>query len=113
MNENEYAKMQDKSRALNSAKPSRKRFSISSRVIPGLVITLDSLVIVAAALISYSATVNFAEFSYYAAAIAFVWLVSVMLINFSGLYEFDVITRPIAFIDKILIVFVTTFSFLL
>ena len=36
-----------------------------------------------------------------------------MLMNFAGLYEFDAITRPIAFIDKIMIVFVTTFSFLL
>ena len=34
-----------------------------------------------------------------------------MLMNFAGLYEFDAITRPFAFVDKIVIVFATTFCF--
>jgi Undecaprenyl-phosphate glucose phosphotransferase len=76
-------------------------------------ITLDSLVILSSALILYIAIVHFGELSYYAAAVAFVWLVSIMLMNFAGLYEFDPITRPFAFAGKIVIVFATTFSFLL
>jgi putative colanic acid biosysnthesis UDP-glucose lipid carrier transferase len=91
----------------------KKRFSISSRVIPGLMIALDTCVILSSALILYAALVAFGDFSYYAAATAFVWLVAIMLMNFAGLYKFDAITRPFAFGDKILIVFVTTFCFLL
>ena len=96
-----------------SAQLAKKRFSISSRVIPGLIIALDSSVVLSSALILYDALVPSAEFSYYAAATAFVWLVAIMLMNFAGLYKFDAITRPFAFVDKILLVFVTTFCFLL
>ena len=91
----------------------KKRFSISSQVLRGLMMTIDSLVILSSGLLLYNLIIEFAVTSYYAAAVAFVWLVSIMLMNFAGLYEFDAVTRPIAFIDKIIIVFVTTFSFLL
>jgi Undecaprenyl-phosphate glucose phosphotransferase len=76
-------------------------------------ITLDSLVILSSALISYIAIVSFGEPDYYVAAVAFVWLVAIMLMNLAGLYDFDPIIRPFAFVDKIIIVFATTFSFLL
>ena len=76
-------------------------------------IAVDSLVILSAGLISFNVIVYFGEPSYYAAAIAFVWLVSILLMNLAGLYEFDPVTRPLASIDKIAIVFATTFSFLL
>src|SRR5215831_19893419 len=76
-------------------------------------IALDSLVILSIGLVSYNSILNFGEPSYYAAAVAFVWLISIMLMNFAGLYEFDAVTRPFAFVDKIIIVFATTFSFLL
>ena len=96
-----------------SAQLARKRFSISSRVIPGLMAAVDSLAILSTALISYLAIVQFGEPSYYAAAIAFVWLVGIMLMNFAGLYEFDAIMRPLAYSDRIVIAFATTFFFLL
>src|SRR5262249_55051899 len=102
-----------RSAASKGAELAKKRFSISSRVIPGLIIALDSLVVLSTALISYLAIINLAEPSYYAAAVAFVWLVSVMLMSFAGLYEFDAVTHPLKVADKIVIVFVTTFSFLL
>ena len=107
-------KMQEDSRARSpSVQLAKKRFSISSRVIPGLVIALDSFVILSSALILYDTLVRFGEFSYYAAATAFVWLVAITLMNFAGLYKFDAIIRPFAFVDKIVIVFATTFCFLL
>ena len=90
-----------------------KRFSISSQVIRGLMIAVDSLVILSTGLICFGAVVYFGEPSYYAAAIAFVWLVSILLMNLAGLYEFDPVTRPLVFIDRIAMVFATTFSFLL
>jgi Undecaprenyl-phosphate glucose phosphotransferase len=102
-----------RSAASKDAELAKKRFSISSRVIPGLIIALDSLVVLSSALISYVGIIYFAEPSYYVAAVAFVWLVSIMLMSFAGLYEFDAVTRPFKVADKIVIVFVTTFSFLL
>ena len=110
MNIQKKVRSNSRSRTSGSAE---KRFSISSRVIRGLMIAVDSLVILSAGLISFNVIVYFGEPSYYAAAIAFVWLVSILLMNLAGLYEFDPVTRPLAFIDKIAIVFATTFSFLL
>src|SRR5262245_31475985 len=79
----------------------KRRFSISSQVIPGLITGLDSLVILSSALITYLLVVaDYVEDpSYYAAAGAFVWLASIMLMNFAGLYQFEPITRPLAFAD--------------
>jgi FlaA1/EpsC-like NDP-sugar epimerase len=93
----------------------KKRFSISSHVIPGLMTGLDSFVILSCALISYwLVSFDYVEVpSYYAAAIAFVWLVTIMLLNFAGLYQFEPIMRPLGFADKILLAFATTFLFLL
>ena len=76
-------------------------------------VTLDSLVILSAGLISYVATISFGDPEYYTSAIAFVWITTILLMNFAGLYEFEAITRPLAFSDKIIIAFVTTFAFLL
>src|SRR3974390_1434836 len=104
---------QDSSVGSASARATKKRFSISSHVIRGIIIAFDSLTILLSALISYNAIIYFGEPSYYAAATAFVWLVTIMLMNFAGLYEFEATTRPFVFIDKIFIVFATTFSFLL
>src|SRR5437763_4512686 len=93
----------------------RRKFSISSHVIPGLMVALDSFVILSVALITYLAIVadRAEDPSYYAAAIGFVWLVTVMLMNFAGLYQFEPMMRPLRFADKIGIAFATTFLFLL
>jgi Undecaprenyl-phosphate glucose phosphotransferase len=75
---------------------------------------LDSFVILSSALISYLIIVanHVEDPSYYAAAVGFVWLATIMLMNFGGLYQFEPIMRPLAFADKILIAFATTFLFL-
>jgi hypothetical protein len=102
------------SQASQPLQSSRKRFLISSTVVPGLLIALDSVVILSAALISYLVVVGyFGDTSYYAVAIAFVWLVTILLMRFAGLYEFEPIMRPLVFSDKIMIAFATTFLFLL
>jgi Undecaprenyl-phosphate glucose phosphotransferase len=103
------------SRAHIAREVSKIRFSISSQVIPGLMKGFDTLVILSSGLISYSLIV--ADYvqdpGYYAAAVAFVWLATIMLMNFAGLYQFEPIMRPLAFVDKIVIAFATTFLFLL
>jgi Undecaprenyl-phosphate glucose phosphotransferase len=93
----------------------KRTFSISSNVIPGLMAALDSFVILSVALITYLVIVadRAEDPSYYAAAIGFVWLASMMLMNFAGLYQFEPVMRPLSFADKIVIAFATTFLFLL
>jgi putative colanic acid biosysnthesis UDP-glucose lipid carrier transferase len=96
-----------------TASSRRRQFSISSRVIPGLIATGDSIVILASALILSAFIVYPADANNYAAATAFVWLAAILLMNFAGLYAFDAVTHPIAYADKIILVFLTTFLFLL
>ena len=50
---------------------------------------------------------------YYAVATIFVWLITIMLMNFAGLYLFDPLQKPLIFADKIIGSFVVTFLFLL
>lgn len=82
---------------------------------PGLVALLDSVAMLFSAIVLYIGfvgdTIEGGEV--YVAATAFIWLVSLLLMNFAGLYQFDAILRPSAFADKIILVFVTTFLFLL
>ena len=65
--------------------------------------------------ITYTAIIGDAgeNFGVYVVAAAFTWLVNLLLLNFAGLYEFEAILRPAAFADKVVLVFVTTFLFLL
>jgi Undecaprenyl-phosphate glucose phosphotransferase len=102
-----------RSAALNALP--RRTFSISSHVIPGLIASLDTIVILASAIIAYAVVVGdfIEDASYYAAAICFVWLATLMLMNFAGLYLFEPIMRPLAIADKVIIAFGTTFLFLL
>ena len=48
----------------------------------------------------------------YVVVISFIWLSTVMLFQFTGLYHFEAIIRPWAVIDKLLIAFSTAFLFL-
>jgi Undecaprenyl-phosphate glucose phosphotransferase len=94
--------------------PSR-RLSFSSQVLQELIVGIDTIVILSTALVTYFACVGdeAADPAYYGAAICFVWLVSISLLNLAGLYQLDPIMRPLAFADKFLIAFATTVLFLL
>jgi Undecaprenyl-phosphate glucose phosphotransferase len=108
------ADMGNPSRSAAATSAPQRTFSISSQVVPGLMVALDSLVILSVALITYSAIIgDFGDTDYYGAAIGFVWLASILLMNFAGLYQFESIMRPLAVADKIAIAFATTFLFLL
>jgi Undecaprenyl-phosphate glucose phosphotransferase len=98
----------------------RGKLPISSHVMPGLVALSDSVAILASAGVVYAAVVGPLEpgdalegGEIYIAATAFIWLINLLLLNFAGLYQFEAILRPLAFADKIVLVFVTTFLFLL
>lgn len=92
-----------------------RRLSFSSQVLREFLIVLDSITILSVALVTYYVVVGNQtdERAYYGAAIAFVWLVSVSLMNFASLYQLEPVMRPLAFVDKFVIAFATTFLFLL
>jgi Undecaprenyl-phosphate glucose phosphotransferase len=93
----------------------RKLAPLSSQVIPSLFVVLDSVAILASALVTFVSIVGYAGDStpYYIVAVCFVWLTSLLLMNFAGLYQFEPFMRPLAYADKIIIAFITTFLFLL
>src|SRR5262245_23412566 len=98
------AEIGNPSRSPSATRVPQRTFSISSHVVPGLMVALDSSVILSVALITYSAIVgDFGDADYYSAAICFVWLASILLMNFAGLYQFESIMRPLAVADKITI----------
>ena len=91
------------------------QFPISSQVLPGLVVILDSIAILSIAIVSYVLIIGGVteNTDLYFAAATFVWLVTLLLMNFAGLHQFDAILRPLAILDKIILSFATTFLFLL
>ena len=98
-----------------SSVAARGKFAISSQVMPGVVVILDTVAILTCALILHMILVGrpLEDSELDIAAIAFTWLTTILLMNFAGLYQFDAILRPIAFSDKIILSFATTFLFLL
>src|SRR4051812_44549253 len=90
-------------------------FSISSQVLPGLMAVLDTVAIWSVALISFAALVeNYLDGAeQYITAVCFVWLVAMMLMHFAGLYQLEPIMRPLGFVDKLVVAFMTTVLFLL
>jgi Undecaprenyl-phosphate glucose phosphotransferase len=90
-------------------------FSISSQVLPGLMAALDTLAIWSVAIVSFAVLVGGYpdESEQYITAICFVWLVAMMLMHFAGLYQLEPVMRPLGFVDKFLVSFLTTVLFLL
>jgi Undecaprenyl-phosphate glucose phosphotransferase len=90
-------------------------FSISSQVLPGLIATLDTFAILTVALVSSLILVGGIpdDTDHYVTAVCFVWLTALMLMHFAGLYQLEPIMRPLAFVDKFVITFLTTVLFLL
>ena len=94
---------------------STRRLPVSSQVVPSLFVVLDSLIILSSAAVLHALIVGDqpSTVGYYVVAAIFVWLTTIMLMGFAGLYQFEPIMRPLIFTDKIVISFVTTFLFLL
>jgi putative colanic acid biosynthesis UDP-glucose lipid carrier transferase len=91
------------------------KLSFSSRVLPELLVALDTAVILGVAFLTYEALIGDqgGELANYVAAVGFVWLTAILLMNFAGLYRLEPIMRPLAFADKLAIAFLTTFLFML
>ena len=92
-----------------------RQFPISSTVVSGVAVGTDSCAILITGAVLYGALINFSTdtFGIYAAAICFVWITVLMLFQFSGLYQFEAVLRPLSSVDKLVISFLTSFLFLL
>jgi putative colanic acid biosysnthesis UDP-glucose lipid carrier transferase len=92
----------------------RFQLTISSRVIPGVIATIDSAFVLLSGFVIWYVIIGDPQIvgDRYMFAVAFVWLVSLMLMNFAGLYEFEAIMRPRHYIDKLVVAYLTTFLFL-
>jgi Undecaprenyl-phosphate glucose phosphotransferase len=93
----------------------RRRLPLSSQVVASLVVLVDSVAILLTAGVAHAVIVGPFDNSltYYSVAISFVWLTNLILMSFAGLYKFDALLRPVSYVDKIVVVFATTFLFLL
>ncbi len=91
------------------------RLPISSSVISGIAGLLDSAVIVGSGVAIYIWLGNFSpnSLSIYVASVCSIWITTVILFQFSDLYRFEAIVRPLSNLDRIIIAFSTGFLFLL
>lgn len=91
--------------------PLRLSSSISSTV----AVSLDSLAILLSGLLAYAHAVPPIDLleNLYTAAVCFVWLTSLMLMNFGGLYEFSTIIKPAEAIKSSIVSIGASFLFLL
>lgn len=92
-----------------------RRLPLSSHVLASLAVVLDSFAIVSSALVVHTIIVgsSASTVTYYTVATCFVWLTTLILMSFAGLYRFDALMRPISYVDKFVVAFATTFLFFL
>ena len=91
------------------------RYPLSDRVLIGLQAGLDSLAIIAVGLASFWLMITYEQppSELYLSATAFVWIASVLLLHFAGLYTLEAIMRPLQVLDRFLIALGTAFLLLL
>jgi Undecaprenyl-phosphate glucose phosphotransferase len=96
------------------AHPRRRRIKISSQFLAGLIGLLDTVAVLGAGVAVYLITdLRGDDASQYVAAATFVWLATMMLYQFGGLYQFDAIVRPASVIDRLAVGFGTAVLLLL
>ncbi len=94
---------------------SRHRLPMSSSVVSPIAVLIDSLVILCTGIILYSTLIPsyHGAVEIYAGAVCFVLVVSLLLFQFSGLYDFDAFLRPFANLDRLFISIASAILFLL
>jgi Undecaprenyl-phosphate glucose phosphotransferase len=91
-----------------------RRIKISSQFLSGLIGLLDTIAVLSAGIAVYF-MVQFSgdDVNQYVAAVTFVWLATMMLYQFGGLYQFAAIVRPASVIDRLIVGFGTAVLLLL
>jgi putative colanic acid biosysnthesis UDP-glucose lipid carrier transferase len=87
---------------------------LSATTVASLLMIADSLVIILAGLITYDRVVVYSPAqNIYTTAVVFVWLVTLSIMNFGKLYQYNAAFRPIHHAHMFFVVIVTAFLFLL
>ncbi len=87
---------------------------LSSTVAATILVIGDSVSILCSGFLSYMALIDYhGKQELYVTAVAFVWLVSLILMHFGGLYRHDAVSKPLKFLSGIFVAVITAYFFLL
>ena len=94
---------------------SDRGYPISSTVVIGIFVFLDGFWFVATGILSYAIYIGpgFYNAELYPAAVCFIWLVSLFLFHYGGLYNFNAIMSPFGSLSQLAVSCATAFLFLL
>jgi putative colanic acid biosysnthesis UDP-glucose lipid carrier transferase len=100
---------------LPSDEPTQRSYAFIIKILPGLVLILDALALLAVGFSTYQMLVyhSYQTIDFYTAAIVANSMLGVMLMYFAGLYQFGAITRAISSIDRIVLANLTAFVLML
>ena len=89
----------------------QRNYAFLTKLFPSLLAAADCLVLLAAGYGCYYGLVpySYKSESFYHVAINANWLVTVMIFQFAGLYQFDAMLKPRASIDRVVIAIMTSF----
>lgn len=87
---------------------------VSSTSVSSSLVVIDSFSILLSGFFSYYFTLKYSSgFNLYLTSICFVWIISIILMHFGGLYRYPVATKPLKYLSGILVATSCTFLFLL
>jgi putative colanic acid biosysnthesis UDP-glucose lipid carrier transferase len=100
---------------LQKASMQRGSYAFVVKMLPGIQVLLDSLVLLVSGYALYYGLVYYSYKSadFYNTAIVFNWLLTVMLFYFAGLYRFEDLIHFWRTLDRVLIAVATTFVFMI
>ena len=112
---NGEAMQQEYATSQRLANKGKRNFAFLARMIPGIQLAIDSLLLLGVGFASYYGLVyySYKTVDLYVLAIFANWLLTVMLFHFGGLYQFAVILRPWGSINQIVIAVASAFLMLL
>lgn len=87
---------------------------LSGTVVGSVLVASDSIAILGTGLVTYLALIRYSTAQdLYAATIIFLWLASIILMHFAGLYRFEVANRPLRYVPAIVVAIATACLFML
>ena len=79
-----------------------------------LLTVADTLAILGSGYVTYDAVVVYSLYqNLYLAAVVFIWVTTLFIMNFSNLYRYETATHPLRHLPTVVIALVTSFFFLL
>jgi Undecaprenyl-phosphate glucose phosphotransferase len=99
----------------SSQKRQNRIYPFSSSIITGCLVLVESVSIILIGLVMQTFLIGWPAdvAEYYVSATMFIFLSTIMLLNFAGQYQFDALMKPVENIDKIIVACITAFFLLL